>query len=180
MNLLDTFKQIAPESHRIAKEHGFVPAPIAVHLHGILGEISKEAVPAYFESRRSPNIPDDFTDEWFKQNVKDTLEDEIADITLRTLTLCHEVGAFDLCILKCEAHTINFDEIYCVSSQLLLLSKHVSDSLVSYKNNSVFSNKLIAILKGVITISERIGFDLEKHMRAKMKYNTGRPYMHKK
>ena len=118
-----------------------------------------------------PNDPDDRFKEWFKPYIKDTFEDELADICIRTIDLMGESGIsvkqfdkihtqFNPDFYKQELPKQCFDIIGVITD---------CDALPIVCNN---------ILKFAEHVAENHGVDLEWHIEQKMRYNQLREWKH--
>jgi len=109
---------------------------------------------------------------WFKDTIKDTLEDEMADIAIRLYDLG---GAIGLVLDKYKAINYNreFDKFdFCENA--FALSKGLC-------NTQYYIEKRIAFgLKFVRMWAEHMNVDLEKHIMLKMAFNATRGNKHGK
>lgn len=103
----------------------------------------------------------------FKEFIKDTFEDEIADTAIRILDMAHAKG---LTIGKIQK--MKFDK------SLFPFQAFVSTSARMY--NSCDSGQATTMLGWCLAISDAYGFDLNKHIALKLKYNETRPAKHGK
>ena len=123
-------------------------------------------------------------DEWFESNIKDTLEDELADVVIRICDFCGERG---LTPYMCndgllEMH-MDFSRIFgdmSVCEQCFALSCLVSDISRKANDNNDKEHYLGSILSFCFEFSRFHGFDLEWHVEHKMEYNESRPRKHGK
>lgn len=103
----------------------------------------------------------------FKQGIKDTVEDELADAFIRLLDLAGLRGipirySFGSVVQEDKTFTEN---IYCIISELTN-PKYTSITNIGYALNQI--QKLADMLK----------IDILWHIEQKMKYNELRPYKH--
>ena len=177
-------------AYAISAEHGFHDEPLSVEhlLMLVLGEVG-EIVEADRRGRRADvdammeqrSAYPDFK-ERFVAFVKDTLEDEIADVAIRLFDLCGEKDlklrddtgisfadefeetfgglslserCFWLCCLLCSANTEQ-------------LSDDGSDTCLPVVVGSA--------LRFLSYLCEDMGIDMEKHIELKMRYNELRPF----
>jgi len=102
--------------------------------------------------------------ERFEKYIKDTFEDEIADVFIRIFDLC---GYQDrkLMILSSEEWITKSDNI---GRLLLEITKYVCNGHIN------------EALNGLIQFCDRFNIPIEKHIEAKMAYNRTRPHKHGK
>lgn len=107
----------------------------------------------------------------FKEYIKDSVEDELADTAIRLLDLAGLRGvSMEVCDgfmgVKVEELKCTFTE-FCLSLCSLLSSpEETLEDKVNYG--------IVALTK----YTEQKGIDLMWHIKQKMKYNELRPYMH--
>lgn len=163
------------EAYLCAKEHGFhdreVPIDKAVLL--IITEIS-EAVNADRRDRRAnldAPMKTDFKD-WFEAYVKDTVEDELADVVIRC---CDWFGSQDIYyphLVSC----LTFQEIgmpfyrYAMGWITILVN--------NYQRNCPFAIEVV--MRAVLEYGRITGIDMEKHIGLKIRYNRIRPRLNGK
>lgn len=123
---------------------------------------------------------DGFNKTSFKNIIKDTFEDEIADVFIRT---CDIIGHFNYSFDN-ELHIGEkyIKEEFCfkdlrqsirdIKWHVLTFSNAIHESQVEYPNN------LSDIIITCIGIAGEQQFDLEKHVELKLKYNKTRGRMH--
>lgn len=127
-------------------------------------KLSEEGYDAY------RSMSKDFFKGSFKEFVKDTLEDEIADIAIR---------AFDLAGYRMNINhpkeTIMNDDYE--NGSILYIPKSWSIEFVIDVIRRMSYNTLY-ILQFCSIIADHYEFDLKQHMELKMKYNKTRGYKH--
>lgn len=183
---MKNLNELAQKIHESNKLRGFDVSKenIGQSLMLIVGEIS-EAMYAHqcgrFAKAEYENINADMDDGVFAfaygAFIKNTFEDELADIVIRTLDFC---AAFGVDIEKeyaisCSTDPINIGEVLIKATgaivrqygNLVVLGKY------SYRD-------LGLVLHIVETLAIRHDIDLEKHIALKMRYNETRPYKHGK
>ncbi len=113
----------------------------------------------------------------FAAVIKDTFEDELADVFIRL---------FDLCgYLKIE---IEKHEIICkidnIPEYLLLICGELYDAHQCYYSNGADKNYIKPDISSAFSylkkLTEYLNIPIEKHIIAKMEYNKTRPYKHNK
>ena len=107
----------------------------------------------------------------FLREVKDTVEDEIADACIRLLDLIGSKATEDeeLCVIDVRPPS----EMDPLTKTLF----HVCNSLHDSKPIGYRTVLPLCLLRAV---AERYEFDLMAHIRLKMKYNETRPVLHGK
>lgn len=123
----------------------------------------------------------------FENEVKDTVEDEIADVVIRILGYCavQKIDAdferFD--DLDSESHTKNVGE-YLISITGSVYYASVSARALDFKENEDDRDNLTLeiheALAKLFGFAESRGFDLCQHIQLKMKYNATREHKHGK
>ena len=193
---MKNLNELAHKIHESNKLRGFDVAQdnIGQSLMLIVGEIS-EAMDAHqcgrfadmkeydseiaylAENFPRANIEGGFRLSPFEKYIKNTFEEELADIVMRTLDFC---AAFDVDIehaykRTCVCHYDNIGEmlLYC------------TETITAYKKTTLVCETLKRVhLARPIKIAEKIAFhhdiNLEKHIALKMRYNETRPYKHGK
>jgi NTP pyrophosphatase (non-canonical NTP hydrolase) len=109
----------------------------------------------------------------FESQIKDTFEDEIADVFLRLFDLCGYLGIEDL-----ENFGL-FGGLKNVAESLLMITTEVcilhQDYLISKKTKNLNS-----IYRELLWLCKELRIPIEKHIIAKMAYNKTRPHKHGK
>lgn len=117
----------------------------------------------------------------FKLHIKDTVEDELADTTIRILEFCFFRGYDFDAILNMESvmnccsakPTENFGHnIMCITAT-------VSEAFLE-ENNKPCGPLLGCAIKAIQSLSKHMGFDLMRHVELKMQYNSTREHKHGK
>lgn len=184
---MKNLNELAHKIHESNKLRGFDVAQdnIGQSLLLIVGEIS-EAMDAHqcgrFANQRTVNYLSeatgcvDFTI-FFDEDIKNTFEDELADIVMRTLDFC---AAFGVDIEHAYKRTCigNYDNI----GEMFL---YCTDAITTYKKSSAIYGTMQCVyiarpIKIVEKIAKNHSIDLEKHISLKMRYNETRPYKHGK
>ena len=119
--------------------------------------------------------------EWFESYIKDTFEDELADVVIRCLDLCGHLG---IDVDKNIGSPIPYDTKCTIPEHLFFISRKISnawcsDSIPVGANNQVKYN-LCGTIYHIILLSKDMSIDIEKHIELKMKYNESREYKHGK
>lgn len=117
----------------------------------------------------------------FKKFIKDSFEDEIADIVIRLLDFS---GKYDLKIEAVNPNvTAEFSENDAVNLyQIVKLIVRIEMYSI-YKSNEPFLYSIEVARKlydFCMEIAEKKGFDLKKHILLKLLYNASRPAKHGK
>lgn len=119
----------------------------------------------------------------FEHLVKDTMEDELADVVIRLLDFTGKRG-IDLCV--CEDGIVDmqdtFVETFCkmsVCEQSFYLSRCIAtiDDNVTEKDLPILVGSALAFCNEFATFH---GIDLWRHVEMKMRYNETRQRMHGK
>ena len=113
----------------------------------------------------------------FENHIKDTFEDELADVFIRL---------FDLCgYLKIEKLWFSMKYNNCYKgNNIAEWLFHINRSLwtiYKYHTNKTNSEQAMSnTVKYLIYLCEYLNIPIEKHIQAKMAYNKIRPYKHNK
>ena len=123
----------------------------------------------------------------FLQRVKDSVEDEIADVVIRILDFC-AVQKIDASMeqfddLDCERDTENIGErLISITGSVYYAS--VSARALDLRENEDDRDSLILeiheALAKLFGFAEKEGFDLIQHIELKMQYNATREHKHGK
>ena len=128
------------------------------------------------------------TIELFELYVKDTVEDELADVVIR---LCDMCGVYDLGkYVSMESTGVSylrcgFKDKFSFTELMYGLTSVIADTTVPELNNPI--ERTAAIIACVETslvfidvLCEQYDIDIAWHVRAKMQYNESRPKRHGK
>ena len=176
---------LSGEIHEAAKAKGFWDKPKSAGLSLMLA-ISElgEAIEAHREGRiadleeferRASVYAKDTADEdsfvfRFKEEIKDTFQDEIADTVIRILDF-NKGGEFLLDYTK-------FDPAIHTSAEPLSADE-VGDALF-FITKCICAKALATAVDEMFGLSNRMGFDLRLHIELKLKYNKTRARLHGK
>lgn len=186
INQMEEYKKLSPEDwkdliERVqmnAEDKGFHDVKLSDEhkLMLIISEVS-EAVEADREGRLAQPMPEDWqtlNDEEFKmtflRNVKDSLEDELADVVIRMMSSGY---------LNCFTGTKDyFREVYECKSKGAFVER--AFRLVNLICEGIDYEDLEQAASEVFFIADELGIDLMKHIQMKMRYNAMRPRLHGK
>ena len=105
----------------------------------------------------------------FKHDIKDTVEDELADACIRLLDLAGLRG-YDLDSFDYEgSDTEDYSEMSFTESML---------RICVYITDTFFRDELSILLNEIFSFCRDRNIDIFWHIEQKMKYNELRPYMH--
>lgn len=108
----------------------------------------------------------------FESYIKNTVEDEFADIAIRLFDLAGALGIdFDK-MNPCRYHRA-FDK-FTFTENAFALCKGLSRDVIGIEKRVLFG------IEYVKKWTDSLNVDLEWHITAKMKYNENRPFMHNK
>lgn len=196
---MNNWNKLRDLAYQTAKDHGFHDGDESVqhYLCLVITELA-EAVEADRKCRRArvdmyekesttPQVQqhvDKHKEFCFKMFIKDTVEDELADATIRLLDLAGMIGLD----LNTNIHQINS----------MRISKHnyVNNKQYVKYTNSTFTECVYNIIREltkidskdavvcafnkIITLTEFLEIDLARHIELKMEYNNGRSHKHGK
>lgn len=171
------FNKLAKESHANAVKHLFWEKRESNehYLMLVVSEIG-EMVEAHRAGKRSNlEVYNDGTfnsSENFKVLIKDTLEDEMADVAIRLGDLAGALGVdFDK-MNPCKYHRA-FDK-FTFTENAFALTKGLCRDIIGIEKRIQFG------LEYVTKWAKSINIDLDWHIDEKMKYNATRPPKHGK
>lgn len=172
------YNEYRDEAFATAKRNGFHEEVCSVeHLKCLIISEMMEAVEAdrlahyadlkgYFDALW--NMP---YDENFEQNIKDTVEDELADVCIRIFDLAgYKNIDLNKAMLK---ETDNIRPAGTLTEKIY----RVVRVLVQRESLAV---SLARTLTRILKIAEQADIDIETHIQLKMAYNNGRDYKHGK
>lgn len=162
-------KELVFKAHENAKNHGFHDKKLdleqAVML--IVSEIG-EAIEADRKHKCAVENPLDCMDDSFVFCIKDTYEDEIADIFIRLFDTAGYYGIIPKYILLNYTSDTHAGRLLYLT--MTVLSIAVQPTITSF--NYVYSN--------LVDFCDKFEIDIIPFIEAKMKYNEGREYKHGK
>lgn len=188
---------IIQDAYGIAKVHGFHDCyhSSAHYMMLVLSEIG-EMVEADRKNRRArvhdfqyitslTTVKPDAVNHYFEKMIKDTMEDEMADVVIR---LCDFCGSLD--IVPYMADTMvdmskEFNEFWgdkSVCEQCFFLSAMIVDiQSASYDADDTEMRKCLgSTLSFIFEMANYHGIDLLWHVERKMEYDKTRPALHGK
>ena len=179
----DDWQDLIERVRMNSKDKGFHEGELSLEhkLMLIICEVS-EAVEADREGRLAQPMPEDWqtlNDEDFKmtflRNVKDSLEDELADAVIRMM----DSGLID------KNKEILTPDVFTIAKSFSPVGKglafveqacHLVESIVL----GGIVNDLTKSCRFVFYLARQLDIDLETHIRMKMRYNAMRPRLHGK
>ena len=192
----EIISDLVVRSYGIAKSHGFHDEVRSVghYLMLVLSEVG-EMVEADRKSRHADlhafmRFSDAIAfDDNFKTCIKDTFEDEMADVVIRLCDFCGAMGVLPFDTNEMVTMSEEFLSLYGNSSvceQCFALSHlivDISDTDYEVGNDEScidFMNRIGSAMCFVFEMANRQGIDLLRHVELKMRYNEGRPSKHGK
>ena len=174
----DDWQDLIERVQMNAKDKGFYDVKISDEhkLMLIISEVA-EAVEADREGRLAQPMPEDWqtlNDEDFKmtflRNVKDTLEDELADAVIRMM----DSGYLN----RFTGPTDYYLDIYERQGAKAFVER--AFRLVTLISECIRYEDLSQAASEGFFIADELGIDLMKHIQMKMRYNAMRPRLHGK
>lgn len=187
----DTLNRYAKDCHKRAIDKGFWDEPHGGGHYLMLSicELS-EAVEADRIGKWAKLTPEQIEElrglegaafaQMFLREVKDTVEDEIADAVIRLLDLLgHLLDGRDL-----QAWQVScFDSVYAEDGIPPMLTDAlipIVATLCDSDANCDTTNGILYALKSLEHLCDHLGIDLMTHIELKLKYNATRPALHGK
>jgi NTP pyrophosphatase (non-canonical NTP hydrolase) len=171
------YNELSKKAHEIAAEHGFWKEGLSDehYLTLVFSEVG-EAIEAHRKNKRSgvfyfPPYQKDFAGT-FEHVVKDTLEDEFADIMIRLFDLAGGL-LIDFDRMP-ECRYYRAFERFSFTENAFGLIKGLAKEQIGIEKRVLFG------LKYVEEWASQLGIDLPFHVGLKMAYNEQRPYKHDK
>lgn len=196
MITIPPLNDIATKAHENAKAKGFWPEDANVNekVMLIICELC-EAIEALRTGKhavakdldwldrmeRTPRT--NFKDLFVDSGIKDTFEDEIADTLIRLLDLSERWDIdVDKCVeLSCNDWKNNYQKIENISEKALELTVVIATlPSIRASSNLPVRFRIGDLICELFAIADHYGFDLMRHVNAKMKYNLSRPPLHGK
>ena len=173
------YNELSKKAHESAVKHGFWERKWSKEhcLMLILTEVS-ELVEADRKNRHAdiPSYQDGLRkggfEHCFKENVKDTIEDEFADIAIRLLDLAGALG-IDFDKMHPCGYYRAFDK-FDFTENAFALCKGLSRDVIGIEKRILFG---LDFVKGWTT---ELGISLKYHITLKMAYNESREIRHGK
>lgn len=188
--------ELRDRAYKCACEHGFHDKEYPYY-HWLMLTISElgEAVEAdrcdrhadkeaFERMMRGPILKDD-TDEDivfytnFKRYIKDTVEDELADVVIRLLDFAG-LNGIDLTKLQAEVDNGEVEKIDIKGSDLIMSCYVISSILSEISEDLNLAYVVYDTINSVILYAHRNNIDLEWHIEQKMRYNELRPMLNGK
>ena len=186
------YYELAKEIHANAVAKGFWDEPHSDNHYFMLviTELS-EAVEAHRKGRTAPplpdnieNFPDSFFIPSFEAHFKDTLEDELADTQIRLLDIYGSIieKKEDTPDITKQVKE-NYSNVSDFVEELEEFTEWAFTLVHDLSANPIMCTPLLKVYNGLCTLlcmAERLGIDLDRHVRLKMRYNATRPRLHGK
>ncbi len=120
------------------------------------------------------------TEEWtrlnsklFENHIKDTFEDELADVFIRLFDLCGYLKIDENIILPKENTWFITHNVAEILFKIVKNVIHIDNSLIPYMD-------IYRVIRDLYGLCLKLNIPIEKHIIAKMEYNKIRPYKHNK
>ncbi len=189
------YKEYTERAYEIACRHGFhdKDQPLAHWLMLVITEVS-EMVEADRKSKRaqvamfkresvSPQPKDRVKSHWqfcFEQFIKDTVEDEMADVCIRLFDLAGNE--------RCEIHEVNYTEWRFGEMRQMFMNNDFPvkayELCLILVERGMYPGTLEMVISSAISFlcywAKTENIDLEWHINQKMKYNDMRSRLHGK
>lgn len=197
---VEKVKKLRREAHLHAVESGFCKSDLSLE-HSLCLVIS-ELMEAVEADRIGKHCKPSFLDETFKSieevkrfesrflaYVKDTVEDELADVAIRIFSIEGTYGINGQGIeleQKSDMLDGTFTEIVFRLVRMIIDISRLNDidEVTMFGTRIKLVNMPVHVLNSVficlLSLANKLNFDLIKHIEVKMRYNSMRPHMHGK
>lgn len=181
---VDKLQSLSVEIHKNACNHGWHEEKHSPeHWLGLVMSEVSESVEAdrcgrrakikMFERAASANFEEGIRQRvwkhWFETCIKDSVEDEMADVVIRLLDMAYELYGDDMRWKGYAAPRCQYDpEMSFVENAWAFVSERLSWG----------TSDITEAIKFMFAWADDIGIDLERHVELKMQYNAMRPYKH--
>ena len=194
--MTERIDDLIASSYDVACRHGFhdVETSIEHQMMLVIGELGK-AVEADRKNRRADvaafkaleeiRIGSDaeyaeYVNKCFVEHIKDTVEDELADVCIRLFDIC---GCFQIDILK-PSDGMREDWERLFGEHSFTECAYTVVRLLSGCHTGCYASKLSTNIGSALYFieywSEKLGIDLDWHIDMKQRYNDGRERLHGK
>lgn len=193
--MIRKFKEFTERAYRTACEHGFhdVEMPVEHWMMLVVSEIG-EMVEADRKNRRTQyqaiayctDHPDRIDPQtwrtYFERDVKDTVEDELADVAIRLFDLCGTFGLDVPTFDNVDDLAANWQEFFSDSmlTENAFALVQLCSCVCNESSKKELSNCMGQILYFIHFWASHLNIDLVWHVENKMKYNESRPPKHGK
>ena len=119
---------------------------------------------------------------WFKETVKDTAEDELADVIIRItsyLAACEHNITLEATEENLIGYTASIFLSQSTAENIFDFMQHIVLAFNGHSNNEI-NLELEKIAYHCFAFAHCLGIDLEWHINAKLTYNKTRSYLHGK
>jgi len=179
-------KELVKRAHENAVAKGFYPESEDKNIGELLMLVVSELGEALESHRKGKHgklniflsLKEDDFNRWFESIIKDTFEDELADVIIR---LCDMIGYLEIDIDDSEYS----GSLMCaenIGECLFDFVKMISglDHVIRYELKEIQSIAFLDLIRQIEFFCEMNNIDLEKHIELKMIYNATREYKHGK
>ena len=133
----------------------------------------------WIEIKYDDNYIKDFL-EGFRNNIKNTFEDKLADVVIRTLDLCgyYEID-IDKIINKCEIDNL-FKHAKSMAGKLLILHNLITyaqtnDNGYRPGNGKEYDeSSIVRIIMATLELAKQLNINIEKHIKMSIRYNENK------
>jgi len=185
---MDRLSSICEQAHQGAAMKGLLDdASLEKHLVGICGEFD-EAISAFEnnktsdrESRKAVDLTQNSVEFVYEYSfhIHNSVEDEIADLFLRTATLIHHLD-IPVEILWDSVGSGSMKRASSIYEMYLIFSATINECYLRKECSDTLSYFIVGALKQATTISSMLNFPLEWYIENKLRFNKSRPFMHGK
>lgn len=186
----ERISELVSNSYRVASEHGFhddyhSPAHYMMLVVSEIGEMVEADRKNRHTDKRLFILSDADFCSAFSEHVKDTFEDEMADVVIRLCDFCGSLGIMPYMCDEMVDMSKEFKEFwgdksvcelcYYLSSMVVDIEKSSHDA-----DDKELRSCLGSTLSFIFEMAHFLGIDLLWHVDRKMEYNESRPRKHGK
>lgn len=180
---MERLNELSKQAHEYAVKRGFWSEELSPehYLMLVITEIA-EMVEADREDKRANILGFELAESCgeafnnaFEGFIKNTVEDEMADVAIRLLDLAGGIGCTEIKkTFLFESNTFRFSEYTFTETAFKMIKTRLDSRIYSY--NEIVSNTLYFLFDW----AKYLRIDLFKHIDIKMKYNETREFKHGK
>ena len=173
--------ELLKAAHEMARSKGFWDKPSSdLRKINLIRSEMGEIMEAHRKNKiRGGNVSDEYFREDYANNVKGTVEEEIADVCIRVFDFVGSeakmLEVWDVCNKEEQERLSDFDELLDLAYQYADISP-----AEEVRRFIRIPTQLHGLVCCMINMAEMFEIDLRKAIEMKMRFNAGREYLHGK